>query len=329
MPPHLKGCAILRMVLRLVATTASSAASAQYPQRPITILAGYDTGSVGDQIARGLSDAAKTHLGQPILVVNRPGASGTLAISEALAAKPDGYTLGLGTIGNLTVQPHRMTLPYGAPDTYVAVAKIVSYPNVVIVRAGTPWKTVQDFLNYARVHPGAVRVGVPGEATVAHLNVEQLNRLAHVRLKAVYFNGPRQVPAALHGEIDAAVAGPGPVMAPLAAGEAVALGVFGEKRLPLMPDVPTFRELGYDITLGSAQGIVAPRGTPAAVIHALDDAIRKAVAEPSFVSLARETQNTIDYKGSLAFATELRDSFGKNGPLLRALGLTNAPSARH
>jgi hypothetical protein len=90
---------------------------AQYPEKPITILVGYDVDSVGDQVARGLVEAAKKHLPQPILVVNRPGASGTLAISEALAAKPDGYTLGMGTIGNLTVQPQRTKLSYGDPDT--------------------------------------------------------------------------------------------------------------------------------------------------------------------------------------------------------------------
>jgi tripartite-type tricarboxylate transporter receptor subunit TctC len=323
MTPYQKTFAAFSTVLAVVAITAATAAPAQYPQRPITILAGYDTGSVGDQIARGLAEAARTHLAQPILVINRPGASGTLAISEALAARPDGYTLGLGTIGNLTVQPHRVALPYGGPDTYVPVAKLVSYPNVLIVKAGTPWKTAHDFLTYARAHPGAVSVGVPGQATVAHLNVEQLNRLANVRLKAVYFDGPRQVAAALLGEIDAAVVGPGPVMSNLATGEAVALGVFGEERLPMARNVPTFKELGFDITLGSAQGIVAPLRTPPAVIDALDGAIRKAIAEPSFVSLARETQNTIDYKDPAAFAAELRESFGKNGELLRALGLTN------
>ena len=106
------------------------------------------------------------------------------------------------------------------------------------------------------------------------------------------------------------------------AGKAVALGVFGENRLPLAREVPTFKEMGFNVTLRSLQAIVAPRGTPRPVVDALDEAIRKAVAEPSFVSLAQKTQNTIDYKGPAAFAAELRDSFEKNGDLLRALGLT-------
>jgi tripartite-type tricarboxylate transporter receptor subunit TctC len=294
-------------------------ARAQFPEKPITILVGYDADSPGDQVARGLAEAAKKHLSQPIVVVNRPGASGTIAISEAVGAKPDGYILGLGTIGNLTVQPHRSNLAYGGPDTYTPVAKLVSYPNVLMVGAGASWTNIGEFLNYARTHPGQVRVGVPGVATVAHLNVEQLKLLAGVDLNVVYFDGPHQVAAAIRGQIDAAVAGPAPIMQHVKSHNAVMLGVFGDRRLPLAPAVPTFRELGFDISLGTAQAIIAPAATPGSVVAVLDDAIKKAVAEPSFVSLAEKTQNTIDYKGPEAFAVELRRGFESNGDLLRTL----------
>jgi tripartite-type tricarboxylate transporter receptor subunit TctC len=295
--------------------------SGSYPEKPITIRVGYDADSVGDQVARGFAEAAKKHLPQPFVVVNRPGASGTIAISEALGAKSDGYTLGLGTVGTLMVQPHRTKLPYGGPDTYVPVAKLVSYPNVLMVRAGAPWTRAGEFLNYARANAGKLTVGVPGLATVAHLNVEQLKLLANVDLKVVYFDGPQQVMAAIRGQIDAAVAGPGPIMPHVKSGNAVALGVFDERRLPLARDVPTFMELGFDISLGTAQAIIAPRATPASIVRVLDDAIRKAVAEPSFVSLAEATQNTIDYKGPEAFAAELRRGFEMNGELFRTLGI--------
>lgn len=298
-----------------------TSARAQYPEKPITILVGYGVDSVGDQITRELAQAAKTHLSQPILVVNRPGASGTIAISEALDAKPDGYTLGLGTIGNLTVQPHRTKLSYGAPDTYVPVAKLVSYPNVLMVKTGAPWTSVEQFLDYARAHPGQPTVGVPGLATVAHLNVEQLNLLANIKLKALYFDGPQQVMAAVSGQIHAAVAGPAPMMSYVKSGKAAALGIFGERRLPLLPGIPTFKEIGFDVSLGTAQAIVAPRATPASVVGILDKAIREAIAEPSFIALAERTQNTIDYKGPEAFAAELRQNFEMNGNLLRALGI--------
>jgi tripartite-type tricarboxylate transporter receptor subunit TctC len=311
----------LKVAGLLICAVGASPALAQYPEKPITILTGYDVDSVGDQVARALAEAAKKHLPQPILVVNRPGASGALAISQAVAAQPDGYTLGLGTIGNLTVQPQRTKLAYGGPDTYTPVAKLVSYPNVLIVRAGAPWKSVNEFLDYARAHPGQVAVGVPGLATVAHLNVEQLNLVGHLKLKAAYFEGPHQVMAAIRGEIDAAVAGPAPLITHIKSGTAVALGIFADRRLSLLPEVPTFKELGFDVILGTAQAIVAPPGTPPSVIKVLDDTIRNAVGEPSFVSLAEKTANTIDYKGPEAFAAELRRGFQMNGELLRTLGI--------
>src|SRR5258706_12975414 len=140
-----------------------------------------------------------------------------------------------------------------------------------MVRADARWKTAGEFLDYARAHPGEVKVGVPGLATVAHLNVEQLNVLAKVRLKAVFFDGG-QIRATILGQIDAGIAGPGPIIPYLNSGEGVALGVFDENRLRLVRDAPTFRELGYDVTLGSIQAIVAPPGTPADVVNVLDEA---------------------------------------------------------
>ncbi len=181
---------------------------------------------------------------------------------------------------------------------------------------------MEEFLNYARAHPEQVTVGVPGLATVAHLNVEQLNLLAGVKLKAVYFNGPQQIMAAINGQIDAAIAGP-TIVSDVRSGKAVALGVFGERRLPLLPGVPTFKEVGFDVSLGTAQAIIAPRATHASVIAILDKAIREAIAEPSFVALAERTQTTIDYKGPEAFAAELRRAFEINGHLLRTLGIKN------
>lgn len=312
---------VAALFIIVVAIIAPRMAFAEYPERPITILVGFGTGSVGDQIARGLAEAVKKHLRQPIVVVNRPGASGTFAISEALKSKPDGYTLGLGTIGTLTVQPHLMDVPYGKPDTYVAVAKLVTQPNLLMVSAGAPWTTAQEFLRHVRAHPGEVSVGVPGRATVAHLEVEQLGIVANLRLKVAYFDGPQQVQAAVLGQIDAAVAGPGPIIPHVRAGKAVALGVFEERRLPSIPDVPTFKELGFDVTLGTIQAVIAPQGIPAPTVKALADAIRKAVAEPSFVALAQKTENAIDYKGPEELAAELRQRFEKNGDLVRALGL--------
>ena len=158
----------LALAFAVIAIAINQLAVAQYPDKPVTILTGYGPGSPGDRIARGLAKAALTHFPQPILVMNRPGEGGTLAISEALRAKPDGYVVGLGTAGNLTVQPHVSTLQYAGPDTYVPVAKLVTQPNVLMIRGDARWKTAGEFLAYAKSHPAEITVGVAGLATIAH-----------------------------------------------------------------------------------------------------------------------------------------------------------------
>jgi len=305
-----------------VAALINQAAFAEYPDKPVTILTGYGPGSPGDQIARGLAKAALAHFGQPLVVTNRPGAGGTLAISEALNAKPDGYVLGLATAGNLTIQPHVTTLQYAGPETYVPVAKLVNQPNVLMVRAVARWKSAREFLSYAKAHPGEITVGVAGRATVAHLDLEQLKRAAHVDLKFALYDGPQQVQAALAGQVDAAIAGAAPIMPHVRNGKALVLGVFDDRRLRALPEAPTFKELGFDATLGTFQALVAAPGTPPAVVAALAEAIRKAVGEPSFITLVEETGNIIEYEGPEDFAADLRAKFEKNGELVRALGLS-------
>jgi tripartite-type tricarboxylate transporter receptor subunit TctC len=291
-----------------------------YPQKPITLLVPYGPGSASDQLAHHLAEAAKKYLPQRIVVVNRPEDAGTRAIAEALAAAPDGYTLVLGTDATLTVQPHRIKTGYGGPDTYAPVAKLVSGHPILIVRADAPWRTAQQFLDDARAHPGRFSIGVPGLGTVPDLDIEQLQLLGKIRLKVVAFQAPQQVSAVISRQIDGAVAFLAAVASSIKEHRAVMLGVFSNSRLALAPDVPTFKELGFEVTQGSFGAIVAPRGTPPYIVTALNEAIKKSIGEPSFASFA-ETWGTLDYEGPEALARELRQEYEKNGEVIRALGL--------
>src|SRR5258706_7984436 len=275
----------LALTFALFAVVINQVAFAEYPEKPVTILTGYGAGSAGDQIARGLAKAALAHFPQPLVVVNRPGAGGTLAISEALRAKPDGYVFAVATAGNVTIQPHVTALQYAGPDTYVAIAKLVNQPNVLMVRAEARWKSAQEFLSYAKAHPGEITVGVAGRATVAHIDLEQLKRAANVDLKFALYDGPQQVQAALAGKVDAAIAGAAPIMPHVRSGKALVLGVFDERRLQALPEAPTFKELGFDVTLGTFQALVAPSSTPASIDEALADVVRMAMGERSSIRL--------------------------------------------
>src|SRR5258708_3638248 len=217
----------LVLTFTLVAVVVNQVSLAEYPEKPVTILTGYGAGSAGDQIARGLAKAALAHFPQPLVVINRPGAGGTLAISEALRANPDGYVLAVATAGNVTIQPHVTALEYAGPDTYVPVAKLVNQPNVLMVRVEARWKSAQEFLSYAKAHPGEISVGVAGRATVAHIDLELLKRAANVDLKLALYDGPEQVQAALAGKGDAANAAGAPLLPDVWGGQAPVLPGFG------------------------------------------------------------------------------------------------------
>ena len=315
-------CPTVSMLGLALLSSSVVAQQKSYPEKPITLLVPYGADGNSDRMARGFAEAAKKHLRQPIVVVNRPEASGTRAIADAVSAMPDGYTLAWGTVATLTVQPQRIDLPYGGPDTYVPIAKLTKEHNVLIARAGAPWKTAQEFLNEARARPGELRVGVPGFGTVPDLDIEQLQHLGKFRFKVQSFEGPQQVAAVVRGELDAAVAGPAAVVPYVKEHKAMILGVFDSRRLALTPNVPTFKELGFEVTLGSGGAIVAARGTPEYIVTTLNEAIKKSVAEPSFVSFVEMMGNTIDYEGPSELANELRRAYEENGELIRTLGLT-------
>jgi len=312
---------IIVLAAGLVTLAFVTAASAQYPERTITLIAPFPAGGAVDIVARGLAEAAKKYLPKPVVVVNRPGGAGTIGISEVVQAKPDGYTIGLGAVAILTVQPHLTALPYRTPDDYIAVMKLVTLQVVLFVRRDAPWKTAKELLEHARANPGKVRVGVPGIGTILHLDLEQLKLLAKVDMTVVPFEGPQQIPALLGGHVDVAMAHPAPVLPHVKAGKIRVIGVFQDARNPLFPEAPTFKELGYDVTLGVYYPLVAPKGTPKPVVQVIHDAFRKALAEPSFVELMKKSDIDIAYQGSEAITRELWTSFEQNAKLVQSLGL--------
>jgi tripartite-type tricarboxylate transporter receptor subunit TctC len=297
-------------------------AAADYPERAVTLICPFPAGGAMDIVARNLVEALKAHFPKPVVVVNRPGAAGTIGNSEVVQARPDGYTIGISAVAVLTVQPHRTDLPYKTPDDYAPIIKLVNLPVVLAVRAGSPWKTARDFLEAARAAPGRLRVGSPGVGTILHLDLEALKAEAKVDLTHVPFaGGGESVPALLGGHIDALTAHPAEVLPHVQAGKAHVLAVYQERRNALFPEAPTLRELGHDITLGVYYLLIAPKGTPPGVLTRLHDSARAATAEAVFQTMARTRGYLIEYKGPEALKQELWESYRKNEALLQKLGL--------
>ncbi|HET7875832.1 MAG TPA: tripartite tricarboxylate transporter substrate binding protein [Methylomirabilota bacterium] len=309
-------------LLTLASLAQAAPAAAQYPERAVTMICPFPAGGAMDIVARHLVEGMKRHFPKPVAVVNRPGAAGTIGNAEVVQAKPDGYTIGISAVAVLTVQPHRTDLPYKSPDDYEPIIKLVNLPIVFAVKADSPWKGMREFLDAARGAPGKLRVGSPGVGTILHLDLEALKADAKVDLTHVPFaGGAESVPALLGGHIEGLTAHPSEIGPHVQAGKARVLAVYEEKRNPLFPEAPTFRELGHDITLGVYYLLIAPKGTPAAALKTLHDAARLAMAEPVFVAMAKTRGYAIEYKGPDALKQELWDSYRKNEALLKQLGL--------
>jgi tripartite-type tricarboxylate transporter receptor subunit TctC len=311
---------ILAVLLLLAALPAPAAA--EYPERPVTLICPFPAGGAMDIVSRGLAEAMKKTFPQPLAVVNRAGAAGTIGNSEVVQARPDGYTLGISAVAVLTVQPHRTSLPYKGPDTYAPINKLVNLTIVLAVRQEAPWKTAQEFLAAARQAPGKLRVSSPGVGTILHLILEDLKEQARVDLTHVPFRGNGEaIPALLGGHVEASIVHPGEIVPHVQAGKARVLLVFQPGRDPLFPDAPTARELGWDITLGVYYLLIGPKGTPAPVIQKVSEAARRALEDPGFVAMARARGFAIDYKGPEDMTRELWESYRRFEPLVKRLGL--------
>src|SRR5258708_3634448 len=219
-----KGELMIRIALpALVALGAALPCFAQYPDRPLTVVAGFPAGGLVDVVSRVVAEGMKPRYPKGVIVVNKPGAGGAVAVSEVVQAKPDGYTIVLTPLSSLVIGPQlNRDLSYKTPDDYDPVINVVAYYPLLVVRSDAPWKTIQEFVADGKANAGKLRVGTPGEGTSSHLNLEEFMFRTGVKLTHVPYAGWGQSsPALPGGHIEAVVGQPR---------EAKGLG--GRKRTP-------------------------------------------------------------------------------------------------
>ncbi len=295
---------------------------AAYPEKAVTFFCGFPAGGAMDMTARAITEAVKQYFPKPMAVVNRPGAAGTIGAAEIIQAKPDGYTIGISAVAVLTLQPHRTKLPYGPPEGYTPIIKLVNIPVCLTVKSTAPWKTIQEFIAYGKANPGKVRVGHPGIGTIPHLDVELLKGMAAIDLTTVPFaGGAESVPALLGGHVEAISQHHGEVLPHVQAGKARVLGVFEEKRNPIFPDVPTFKESGYDITMAVYYLVIGPKGLSPQIVSILHDALKKAMEDPIFTKSMVGKGFDISYEGPEDLKKRLLQDYELNGKLVERLDL--------
>ncbi|MFO1214347.1 MAG: tripartite tricarboxylate transporter substrate binding protein [Burkholderiaceae bacterium] len=306
----------------MAALTPGGQAFAQaWPTRPITLIVPWPAGGSTDRHLRGLAELAAKHLGQNIIVENKPGGGGTSAVGTmALTAKPDGYTIAQFPLGMLRL-PQMQKVQWNPLTDFSFIIGVTGYTFGVTVRADSPYKSFNDYIEAARKTPGKIDYGSTGIGTSPHLIMEELAENAKVDLVHVPFKGNADLTQALLG---------GHVMAQSDAtgwdkyvdgGQMRLLVTFGEQRTKRWPSVPTAKELGYGVVSTSPYGLVGPKGMDPAIVKTLHDAFKKAMDDPKHLELLAQLNQDPWYKSSDDYAKWARETFAKEKRLIDKLGL--------
>lgn len=315
-----------RAVLSTAAALASlaglshPAVAADFPSRSLELVVPYAAGGGTDALARAYADVARKHLPQAVVVVNRPGASGAIGWQSVLNAKPDGYTLAMLTV-ELTTLPH-LGLARFTQEDFQPIAQLNADPAAITVRADAPWSTVEEFLAAARKAGGETKVGNSGNGSIWHLAAAALEDKAGVKFSHIPFQGAAPaVLALLGGHIDAVAVSPAEVSTHVASGKLKLLAVMADARLKAFDKVPTLKERGLPLSIGTWRGLGVARTTPPEAVAALKAATLKIMAEPAMAEAMNKLNLGIAPADDQAFrATLARDHEAFRG-LIARLGL--------
>jgi tripartite-type tricarboxylate transporter receptor subunit TctC len=302
---------------------ALAVAQQPWPQRAITIVVPFAPGGPVDNAARPLAEGLRRQLGQPIVIENRAGAGGLVGTRLVAQARPDGYTLLVGSPGPLTIAPAASP---DAPDpmrVLAPVALIAESPQVLVVPPSSPAATLDAFVALARARPGGLNLGSAGIGTTPHLAMELFARIAGLRFEHVPYRGTgAALPDVMAGKIDGLFGDISAVLAPVEAGQLRALAVTGRDRSALAPSMPSAAELGYpQLTVRNWQALLAPAGTPEPVLARLAEAVAAALADPTVRAALARQGSTPGEGGPERLATFLREERATWDPVVRAIGL--------
>jgi len=283
-----------------------AAAQEPYPSRPITLVAPFPPGGVADLTARPVAAAMEKVLKNPVGVVNKTGAAGAVGMQFVATSKPDGYTL-LLALSSISIIPEADKIfdrqPAFTVDQFAPIALISADPTILVVRAESPWKTAKEFIEDAKKRPGQISYSSSGIYGTLHMAMELLSHAAGIKLRHIPAAGAGPaLTAILGGHVDALASGPAVVLPHIKSGKLRALAGWGDKRVAALPEVPTFRELGYpEAEFYIWAGLFAPMGTPEPVLAKLREATRAAVAEPEFKAAMDKLETPIVFKQGQEF----------------------------
>jgi len=318
------GFKLFSLALALAVTMGIASAQVAYPSKPITMVVPFPPGGVADVVGRPVAEAMARHLNQRVVVVNHAGAGGGIGIAQAARAAPDGYTI-LFSLSSIVVLPEASRI-LGRPPLFelsqlVPIARMTSDPTVLVVRADSPWRTYAEFIAHARANPGRITFGSSGNYGTMHLPMEQLKASTGVRMLHVPYTGAGPaIVGLLGGQVDVLASGPASVASHIRAGSMRALAHWGEGRLAMLPDVPSFKELGVPIRYLQWSGIFVPVGTPSAVVARLREAARMASQDQRAIQAMTAAGTLFQFQDAEAFTQFVQEDARDMASLVQRIG---------
>jgi len=278
----------------------STACLAQdYPSKPVTMVVPFPPGGVAEIVGRPLASVMEKSLKQPVVLINRPGAGGAVGMASVAKGATDGYTILMG-LSSISIFPvsdrlNGKTPAYELKD-FAPIALITADPTVLVVRTDGPYKTLKDFVAAAKANPGKINYSSSGVYGTLHVAMEIFANAAGIKLFHVpYQGGGPAVTALLGGQVEALASGPAAAISQIRGGKMRALASWSTERLALLPDIPTFKELGYDAEFYIWTGVFVSAATPAPIQARLRDAVRAAATSDEFRSAMEKVQTPVAY----------------------------------
>jgi tripartite-type tricarboxylate transporter receptor subunit TctC len=312
----------IRLVSAVIGWLFASVVFAQaYPARPVTFLVPWPPGGSTDIVMRSLSTIAEKHLGQRIVIENKPGVSGTMG-AQALAqsAKPDGYTIAQMPITVFRL-PAMMKTNFDPAQDFTWIIHLTGYTFGVVVRAESPWKTWADLIAYAKANPGKLTYATPGNGTSLHITMEDIAQREGIKWTQVPFKGYAEgAQALLGGHVDVHADSTG-WAEQVNAGRLRLLCTWGTARTKRWPNVPTLKDLGYPIVSNSPYGLAGPKGMDPATVKVLHDAFKKALDDPEFQKMLDKYDQDAYYLNSADYAAFAKKAIEDEQKAVRNLGL--------
>lgn len=299
-----------------------SKAKTDFPTKPINLIVPYTAGGASDLSARPLAQAASKILGQPIVVINRPGGGGAVGAAEVVRANPDGYTLLNGSSGPITLLPYTSNPGYKTED-FTPIVRNINIPVVFAVEKNSKINSLKDLVEFAKKNPGQVKISSPGAGTSHHIAIERFAKMQDIKVTHVPYDGASPaVSAVLGNKVDATCVGLSEIYGQFKNGTVKVLGITADQReKTYMPDVPTFKEQGYDYVTSVWYGIQAPKGTPPEVVKKLEDAFKQAMDDPTVKDAWAKLSLLPGYMGSADYQKQITTDATANAQAAKDLNL--------